>query len=109
MTASSRRTSREIRASLHSTRHRLDQDLSELQLRAEESSRPTRLLSRHPALVAIAGAALGWFVLRNPQTIGKTLTGLAQAGAPFVLRGILERGGGLLSRFASTADNETKN
>ena len=88
-----RRSSREIRRSLHVTRKRLDRDLAELQERLEQSVSPRNILSRHPALVTMAGAVVGVLVVRNPALVVRALTRLAQASAPFVVRSLLSRGG----------------
>lgn len=106
MKALRRRTSAEIRESLHATRKRLNRDLASLEERVEESSKPTQILSRHPALFAVAGAAIGFFVFKNPAAIGRTLTRVAQVGVPFLLKGVLERSGGTLARFAGGLDSD---
>ena len=88
-----RRTTRQIRSSLHETRQRLDGDLTELQDRLEESVSPRNILSRHPAIMTAAGAVFGVLVVRNPAVVVKALTRLAQASAPFLVRALLTRGG----------------
>ena len=89
-----RRSTREIRASLHRTRRELERDLMELEERMDVAVTPRNILSRHPALLAAAGAALGFVVIRNPAVIGRTLTRVAQASAPFLLRTLFQRVGG---------------
>lgn len=89
---SGRRTTRQIRASLHETRRRLDDDLLELQQRVETGMSPKEVLSRHPAALAIAGAVVGFVVIRNPAIVGRALTRIAQASAPVLFRTLVKRG-----------------
>ena len=101
MKSSRKRSTRQIRKSLHETRKRLDHDLAELQDRVEESVSPRNVLSRHPALMTAAGVVIGLLVVRNPAMIGRTLTRLAQASAPFLVRAVLQKGGSAVAQMAS--------
>lgn len=98
---SSRRSTRQIRKSLHETRKRLDRDLCELEDRAEDSLSPKNVLSRHPVLITAAGVVVGLLVVRNPAMVGRMLTRIAQASAPFLVRAVLQRGGTAVGEMSS--------
>lgn len=106
--ASSKRSTRQIRKSLHETRKRLDHDLSELEDRVEDSMSPRNILSRHPALMTVAGVVIGIVVVRNPAMIGRTLTRLVQASAPFLVRAALQRGGSAVAEMAAGPSESTE-
>ena len=101
---STKRSTRHIRKSLHDTRERLDRDLSARQGRAEESVSPSDILARHPALITVAGAVVGLVLVRNPAIIARTLTRIAQASTPFLMRALFQRGSSLLGKISSGAD-----
>ncbi len=101
MKSSRRRSTRQIRKSLHETRKRLDHNLEELEDRLAESVSPRHVLSRHPALMTAAGAVIGLLVIRNPAMIGRALTRLAQASAPFLVRAVLQKGGSAVAQIAA--------
>lgn len=98
--STAKRSTRQIRKSLHETRERLDRDLTELQDRAEESLSPRNIIARHPAVMTIAGAIVGVLVVRNPALIGRTLTRVAQASVPLLVRSFLTKGGSALEQVA---------
>ena len=106
MKRSRRRSTRQIRKSLHETRKRLDHDLGELEEHVEESVSPRNILSRHPALMTAAGAVIGLLVIRNPAMIGRALTRLAQASAPFLVRTVLQKGGSAVAQMASALGDQ---
>lgn len=99
--SSSRRSTRQIRKSLHETRKRLDRDLSELEDRAEDRLSPKNVLTRHPVLITAAGVVVGLLVVRNPAMIGRVLTRVAQASAPFLVRALLQRGGNAVGEMST--------
>lgn len=101
MTRPRKRSTRQIRKSLYETRKRLDHDLLELQDRVEESVSPRSILSRHPAIMTVAGAVIGLLVVRNPAMIARTFTRLAQASVPFVVRAVLHKGGNAVAQMAA--------
>ncbi len=103
----SRRSTRQIRKSLHETRKRLDHDLTELEEHVEESVSPRHILSRHPALMTAAGAMIGLLVVRNPAMIGRALTRLAQVSAPLLVRAFLRRGGSAVANMAAGSTEQT--
>lgn len=74
-------------------RAQLEEDLIELEDRLDESFNPKRLLSRHPVMTSVAGAVVGFLVFRRPTILVKSLTRLAQLGAPFVVKALLQRDG----------------
>jgi hypothetical protein len=85
-----RRSAQEIRASLWETRTRLDRELEELDVRIHENLSPRVLLSRHPAIFALAGAALGYVLIRKPALLARGIVRAAQIGAPFVAKALLK-------------------
>lgn len=103
----SRRSTRQIRKSLHETRKRLDRDLVELEAHVEDAVSPRTILSRHPALMAAAGAVIGLLVIRKPAVIGRALTRLARAGAPFLVRAVLQRGGNAIANMTAGSSEPT--
>ncbi len=100
---STKRSTRQIRKSLHDTRERLDRDLSALQGRAEESVSPSNILARHPAVMTVAGAIVGIVLIRNPAIVTRMLTRIAQASTPFLMRTLFQRGSSLLGKISSGA------
>jgi len=102
-----KRSTRQIRKSLHETRKRLDSDLTDLQDRVEDSVSPRHILSRHPALLTAAGAVIGLLVVRNPAMIARTLTRVAQVSVPFLVRAVLQRGGSAVAEMASRSGEQT--
>ena len=98
-----KRSTRQIRKSLHDTRERLDRDLAALQGRAEESVTPSNILARHPALMTVAGAVVGLVLVRNPAIVSRTLTRVAQASTPFLMRALFQRGSSILGKISAGA------
>ncbi len=100
---STKRSTRQIRKSLHDTRERLDRDLAALQGRAEESVSPSNILARHPAFMTVAGAIVGIVLIRNPAIVTRTLTRVAQASTPFLMRALFQRGSAILGKVSAGA------
>lgn len=100
---STKRSTRQIRKSLHETRERLDNDLSALQDCVEETVSPSNILARHPALMTIAGAIVGLVVVRNPAIVARALTRIAQASTPLLVRALFQRGGTFLGKVTAGA------
>ena len=98
-----KRSTRQIRKSLHDTRERLDRDLSALQGRAEESVTPSSILARYPAVMTVAGAIVGLVLIRNPAIITRTLSRVAQASTPFIMRALFQRGSSILGKMTAGA------
>jgi hypothetical protein len=86
-----RRSVAEIRSSLTETKGRLTHDLEELDQRIHNELSPRAILSRHPALFGIAGAVLGYVLIRRPALLARGLARAAQAGAPFLVRALLKK------------------
>jgi hypothetical protein len=86
-----RRSTREIRESLHASRSLIAEDLDELEIRVQENMSPKRLLARHPLLATAAGALIGVIVFRNPAVVGRSLVRLAQLSTPLLVRSLLKR------------------
>jgi hypothetical protein len=86
-----RRSAQEIRSSLWENRNRLDQNLEELDTRLRRDLSPRELFLRHPALFGVAGAIVGFVLLRNPRLLTRGVVRAAQMSAPFLLRSLLRR------------------
>lgn len=104
MTAGGRRSTKEIRSSLAENRHRLEEDLEDLEARFEDSLSPRHLFSRHPVIVSLAGALVGVFVVRRPTLVLRSVGRLAQLGAPLVLKTLLKRNESSSAGLASRDD-----
>ncbi len=86
-----RRSVKEIRSSITETRSRLDRDLEELDDRLHHDLSPKEILSRHPALFGIAGALVGFIIIRNPALLTRGLARAAQLSAPFLAKALLKK------------------
>ncbi len=86
------RSSAEIRASLERRKAELDRDIDELGGRLQESLSPRRLVTRHPAIVVVAGVVLGFVVFRRPDLVVQAASRIAKASVPLLLSGLLRRG-----------------
>jgi hypothetical protein len=86
-----RRSVKEIRSSLWETRQRLDQDLDELGVRLHHDLSPKEIFSRHPALFAVAGAVIGFILIRNPAILTRGIARAAQVSAPFLVKALLKK------------------
>ncbi|HEY7816949.1 MAG TPA: hypothetical protein VIG29_01920 [Vicinamibacteria bacterium] len=86
-----RRSVEEIRNSLYETRGRLDRDLEELDERLHRELSLKEIFSRNPALFSIAGALVGFLLIRNPAIVTRGLTRAAQLSAPFLAKALLKK------------------
>ena len=86
-----RRSVKQIRSSLWETRNRLDRDLDELDVRLHQSLSPKEIFSRHPALFGVAGAVIGFILIRNPALLTRGLVRAAQVTAPFLVKALLKK------------------
>jgi hypothetical protein len=86
-----RRSVKEIRSSLWETRNRLDRDLEELDVRLHHDLSPKEIFSRHPALFGVAGAVLGFILIRHPAILTRGLVRAAQVSAPFLMKALLKK------------------
>jgi hypothetical protein len=51
--------------------------------------------------MTIAGAIVGIVLIRNPAIISRTLTRIAQASTPFIMRALFQRGSSLLGKITA--------
>ena len=79
------RSANEIRASIGRIRRQLEQDLTSLRDRAQENLNLRRQAERHPVLFVLAGAAVGYIVVRRPALVTRALGRLAEWVAPVLL------------------------
>jgi len=86
-----RRSVKEIRNSLDETRGRLDRDLEELDARIHRDLSPKEIFARNPALFSIAGALVGFLIIRNPAILTRGLARAAQWSAPFLAKALLKK------------------
>jgi hypothetical protein len=86
-----RRSVEEIRSSLDDTRSRLDRDLEELDFRLHNDLSPRAIFARNPALFGLAGALLGFIVIRHPALLTRSLARAAQLSAPFLAKALLKK------------------
>ncbi|HEY7698156.1 MAG TPA: hypothetical protein VIE88_07050 [Vicinamibacteria bacterium] len=86
-----RRSAKEIRNSLWETRQRLDRDLEELDIRLHENLSPKAIFSRHPALIGVAGAVIGYLLISRPSMIARGIARAAQVSAPLLARALLKK------------------
>lgn len=86
-----RRSAKEIRDSLWEARKRIDRDLEELDFRLHQSLNPKEIFSRHPALISVAGAVIGFLLIRNPSLIVRGFARAAQVSAPLLARALLRK------------------
>ncbi len=86
-----RRSVGEIRSSIYETRSRLDRDLEELDIRLHRDLSPKEIFSRHPALFGVAGALVGFILIRNPALLTRGLARAAQWSAPFLAKALLKK------------------
>jgi len=86
-----RRSVKEIRTSLWETRNRLDRDLEEIDVRLHHDLSPKEIFARHPALFGVAGAVLGFILIRHPAILTRGLVRAAQVSAPFLMKALLKK------------------
>jgi hypothetical protein len=86
-----RRSANQIKASLLETRNRLDRDLEELDFRIHHDWSPKAIFSRHPALFGVAGAVLGFVLIRHPAFLTRGLVRAAQVSAPLLVKALLKK------------------
>ncbi|HEY7818762.1 MAG TPA: hypothetical protein VIG29_11125, partial [Vicinamibacteria bacterium] len=52
---------------------------------------PRAIFARNPALFGLAGALLGFIVIRNPALLTRSLARAAQLSAPFLAKALLKK------------------
>jgi sigma54-dependent transcription regulator len=84
-----RKSARELRQALARNRAQIAADVSAMENRVQESLNPLSIASRHPFLMAGAGAALGVLIVRRPAMFVRALRQLAGWGAPVLLSALV--------------------
>lgn len=84
-----KRSADEIRKSLDATREQIEGDLDNLGHRLKRTMDLRHQIIRHPLVLGVAGAAVGFLVVRRPAMIMKALGRLAKWGAPMLLSAFL--------------------
>ena len=86
---SSKRSAKEIRQSLEARQKQIDGDLSALGDRAQRTMDVRQQVMRHPLFFAIAGAVVGFVVVRRPAMFLKALRRLVTIGTPVIVSALL--------------------
>jgi hypothetical protein len=84
-----KRSAKEIRESLESRQEQLDQDLNVLGDRVQRTMDVRHHVMRHPLIFALAGAVVGFVVVRKPSILFKAVRRLASIGAPVLVSALL--------------------
>jgi Flp pilus assembly protein TadB len=84
-----KRSAKEIRESLESRQEQLDRDLDALGERVQRTMDVRRHVMRHPLIFALAGAVVGFVVVRKPSILFKAVRRLASIGAPVLVSALL--------------------
>jgi hypothetical protein len=109
---SRKRSTEEIRKSLESTREQIETDLDDLGGRVHRTLDLRHQIIRHPLVLGLAGAAVGFLVVRRPAMVIKALTRIAKWGAPMLLTAFLrppsnpEKSEALISEAPPPTDHE---
>lgn len=85
----SKRSAKEIRQSLEARQKQLDGDLSALGDRAQRTMDVRRQVMRHPLVFALAGAVVGFVVVRRPALFLKAVRRLVSIGTPVFVSALL--------------------
>ena len=80
-----KRRAEEIRNSLDETREQIEGDLDDLGDRLRQTLDLRHQILRHPLVLGLAGAAVGFLVVKRPAMVIKTLGRIAKWGAPMLL------------------------
>jgi hypothetical protein len=86
---SRKRSAEEIRKSLESTREQIESDLDNLGSRVHQTLDLRHQIIRHPLVLGLAGAAVGFLVVKRPAMVIKALSRIAKWGAPMLLTAFL--------------------
>lgn len=84
-----KRSAEQIKQSLDATREQIDKDLTALGERVERRMSLRRHVEHHPFLFAVAGAVVGFVILRRPTLLLRAVGRLAGLGAPLILSALL--------------------
>jgi hypothetical protein len=85
----SKRSAKEIRQSLEARQKQIDGDLSALGDRAQQTVNVRQQLMRHPLFFALAGAVVGFVVVRRPAMFFKAIRRLVSLGTPVIVSALL--------------------
>ena len=85
----SKRSAKEIRQSLEARQKQIDGDLSALGDRAQRTMDVRQQVMRHPLFFAIAGAVVGFVVVRRPAMFLKAVRRLVTIGTPVIVSALL--------------------
>jgi hypothetical protein len=107
-----KRSAEEIRNSLNETRGQIESDLDDLGGRFQRTFDLRHQIIRHPLVLGVAGAAVGFLVVRRPAMVIKALSRIAKWGAPLLLSAFLrpsstpEKSEALISEAPPPSDHE---
>jgi hypothetical protein len=107
-----KRSAEEIRKSLAETRERIEEDLDDLSGRVQRTLDLRHQIIRHPLVLGLAGAAVGFLVVRRPAMVIKALGRIAKWGTPMLLSAFLrpslshEKSETLIPEAPSPSDQE---
>lgn len=85
----SKRSAKEIRQSLEARQKQIDGDLSALGDRAQQTMNVRQQVMRHPLFFALAGAVVGFVVVRRPTLFLKAVRRLVSIGTPVIVSALL--------------------
>ena len=84
-----KRSAKEIRQALEARQKQIDGDLSALGDRAQRTMDVRQQVMRHPLFFAIAGAVVGFVVVRRPAMFLKAVRRLVSIGTPVIVSALL--------------------
>ena len=84
-----KRSAEEIRQSLEARQEQIDKDLNALGNRVQRTMDVRHQVMRHPLFFALAGAVVGFVVVRKPAMLLKAVRRLASIGAPVLVSALL--------------------
>ena len=84
-----KRSAQEIRNSLEETREQIEGDLDDLGGRVQQTLDLRHQIIRHPLVLGLAGAAVGFLVVKRPALVIKALSRIAKWGTPMLLTAFL--------------------
>ena len=90
MSADEHRSVAEIRASLAEAKEHLSKDLEALDTHLHRDFTPQAIVGRHPLLFTAAGVAVVLLLVTRPTILKRGVTRVAEAGMPWLLRGLLK-------------------
>jgi hypothetical protein len=109
---SRKRSAEEIRRSLASNREQIECDLDDLGDRVHRTLDLRHQIIRHPLVLGLAGAAVGFLVVKRPAIVIKALSRIAKWGTPMLLTAFLrppsnpEKDEAMISEAPPPSDHE---